>query len=152
MTLRLFPSARRIGAAFALFAALVCCSCGKGPQRLPVFPVKGRVMLGTRPAAGAMVVFHPVSGLAADAKLRPVAAVQDDGTFEAHTYDYKDGLPAGEYAVTVHWNRPAGKNGEDEGGGSVSMVAPKYEKPETSGIKVTVGEHPNELPPITLAR
>jgi hypothetical protein len=99
-----------------------------------------------------MVVFHPLSGSAADAKLRPVAAVQDDGTFEAHTYDYKDGLPAGEYTVTVHWNKPAGKNGEDEGSGSVSVVAAKYERPETSGIKVTVGEHPNELPPITVTR
>jgi hypothetical protein len=116
-----------------------------------VYPVRGKVTLGTRPAAGAMVVFHPLAGPAADAKLRPVAAVQDDGTFEAHTYDYKDGLPAGEYAVTVHWNRPAGKNGDDEGSGSVSVVAAKYENSDTSGIKVTVGEHPNEVPPIVLA-
>lgn len=91
----------RATAGLMLFAALACCSCNKGPQRLPVHPVRGKVTFDGKPAAGAMVVFHPLSGEAAGGKLRPVAAVQDDGSFEAHTYDYKDGLPAGDYAIDL---------------------------------------------------
>jgi len=141
---------RFIIACVALLAVGVC-SCSKKPDRLPVATVKGSVTFDGKPAAGAMLVFHPLSGAAAEAKLRPVAAVQDDGSFEAHTYDHKDGLPAGEYAVTVHWLKPSGKGSEEEGG-AVSRIPARYEKPETSGLKVVVGTGPGEPQQLVLTR
>ena len=44
--------------------ALAGCSGKKGPDRKPVYPVRGKLLVDDHPAAGALVVLHPVGGSA----------------------------------------------------------------------------------------
>jgi hypothetical protein len=84
---------------------LLCPACQKGSQ---YYPVRGRVLVGGKPAEGALVVFHA----AEDSELRalkPSARVEADGSFTLRSYDPQlcptpaDGAPAGEYRVRVSW-------------------------------------------------
>src|SRR5262245_1990400 len=93
----------RLAAAAALLALAGCGSDAK-PK---TFPVKGvlthKGKQGEQPAAGALVVFHPV-GIQVHEANRPMATVRSDGTFALSTFGREDGAPAGEYYVTVVWN------------------------------------------------
>ncbi len=132
---------------------VVGAGCDGGPKRVPVYPVRGSMTFDKKPPAGAMIVFHPLSGDAFGTDLRPSAIVQTDGAFAPTTYDHGDGLPAGEYALTVYWPVPPGRNGEDDGGGmSASRLPPRYDKPDKSGLKIVVERQPNELRAISLTR
>ena len=85
---------------------LICLAgCGGGPVRPPVHPVTGQAFFQKMtPAAGAFIVFHPVSeALEKAMEARPFARVQPDGSFSLTTYDEGDGAPEGEYGVTVVW-------------------------------------------------
>jgi hypothetical protein len=130
---------------------LALAGCSKHDHqvdRKPVFPVRGKLLVNDQPAAGAMVVLHPLN--APQLTERPRANVAPDGTFELTTYDGKDGAPAGEYAVTVEWRWPV-----DRGNGPVpgpNQLPPDYSLPGKSGLQVRVAEGPNELQPITIRR
>lgn len=86
----------------AVFAALTT-GCGK-PERVPVYPVSGRVMLKGKPLAGWMVVLHPEPAPANDESPYPLprADVDKEGRFRFHTYDYEtnDGAPVGTYKIS----------------------------------------------------
>jgi hypothetical protein len=83
-----------------LAAAVVgLAGCG-GPDRVPVHPVAGTLLVGGRPAANAHVVFHPTDGAVA---VRPVAVTGPDGVYRLTTFAAGDGAPAGGYVVTVFW-------------------------------------------------
>lgn len=137
-----------------LAMAVFLTGCGDKSDRLTVYAVKGTITYDKKSPEGAMIVFHPLNGDAAGSSLRPSAVVQKDGSFAPTTYNHGDGLPAGEYALTVLWPRAPGK-GEVEGeagGGGENRLPAKYGKPETSGLKVVVDKQTNELKPIELAR
>ena len=142
---------------FGITVAIVVASlagCGGQSDRLAVYPVKGTLTYDKRPPEGAMILFHPLSGDAAGSSLRPSAVVQNDGSFTPTTYNHRDGLPAGQYALSFFWPGPPGK-GEmdgDAGGGGENRFPAKYGKPETSGHKVVIEKQPNELKPLELKR
>lgn len=134
----------------AVAAAAVCLALvGCGPSKPPTYPVTGKVMFRkTTPAAGALVVFHPVDP-AVEKMLpgKPFAKCNDDGTFTLTTYsDAPDGgAPEGEYGVTVQWMKEAKGGaskfklgGEEGGGGSLSALHPKYGNPQQPFTKVTI--------------
>jgi hypothetical protein len=126
----------RLGWLVAVFmAALAGCSGEKG--RVPVFPVSGKVTVQGEPPQGALLVFHPEQRGGEEA-LRPTAKVKEDGSFQLTTYDGDDGAPAGDYIVTVQWNKLV-KKGSDYSAGP-NVVPPAYAKPETSPWKVNVAE------------
>ena len=83
-----------------VLAAFLASSCGPG-DRKPVFPVTGSVYFQGRPAAGTRVAFHP-SRDPSDHGLCPQAVVAADGSFRLTTYAAADGVPAGEYFVTLY--------------------------------------------------
>jgi hypothetical protein len=128
--------------------ALFCCSCGPSNARKPVYPVHGTVFLDGKPLGRALLVFHPIDGEEQNSP-HPVATAMEDGSFEATTYDADDGAPAGEYAVTVEWRRPAT---EQDTGPPPNSLPARYAKPSTSGLKARVAEGPNELQPFQLKR
>ena len=137
-----------------LAIAALLTGCGDKSDRLTVYAVKGTIAYDKKSPEGAMIVFHPLTGDAAGSPLRPSAVVQKDGSFAPTTYNHGDGLPTGEYALTVFWPRPPGK-GEvvgEAGGGGENRLPAKYGKPETSGLKVVIEKQANELKPIELAR
>lgn len=81
----------------------VLTGCGDGrPAR---WPVGGSVLVDGKPAAGAIVVLHPVAGsVAAGAEqIRPTATCERDGSFVVGTWELADGVPTGRWKATVQW-------------------------------------------------
>ena len=132
-----------------LAMSLVLPSCGR-TGRQPVYRVRGQVLDAQgKPAAGALVVFHPADTSDAQAA-RPLAYVDPQGVFELTTYERGDGAPAGDYVVTVEWREetptPFGpkKEGPDR-------LRGRHSDPKTSKLRATVGnQEQNEVPAIRL--
>jgi hypothetical protein len=137
---------RAAAAGAALLLALVISGCS-AEERAPVHPVTGQVMFDGRPAAGALVVFHPKDSAAGFPA--PRAHVDARGNFTLGTYAAQDGAPAGEYAVTVVLEPLVKKGDEYERGKNV--LPPKYAKPRTTTLVARVAEGPNNVP-IKVAR
>lgn len=135
--------------ALALAAAIMAggCSSKKIEGRKDVFPARGKLLVDSQPAAGALLVLHPVGG-AYDAQ-RPVATVGADGSFELTTYVGKDGAPAGDYVVTAQWHRSAN---QDAPGPWPNVLPDKYARPESSDLHIQIVPGPNELTPIVIRR
>lgn len=119
----------------------------KKQSPVPVHPVSGRVTLNGQIAVGAFVVFHP-QGEPLPRNSKPFAQVKQDGSFRLSTFSSQDGAPAGEYAVTIIW-KPLVNDGLDRRAGDNVMPA-NMERPETSGLKVTVVAGDNVLPTFEL--
>lgn len=96
---------------------------------------------------GAFVTLHPVTPRG-DSVPAPRANVDRDGKLRISTFATGDGAPAGEYVVTVQWNRPVKAGGDVVSGPNV--VPRKFASPSTSGLVVKVAEGPNQLAPIRL--
>ena len=132
---------RRRTRAVALLAAVLTAGCSGGPSRPAVYPVKGQVFVNTtQPAAGALVVFHPLSSeLTKQSAARPFAYVRDDGSFQLTTYSEGDGAPAGEYGVTVVWEAPPKSGGPRlREGGTPDRLGGRYGNPNSPRLKATV--------------
>ncbi len=115
-------------------------------SRKPTQPVRGYVYYDGAPIVGAHVRFW----WAERRDRRPTEAdafTEGDGSFTLSTYTAQDGAPAGEYNVTVVWRRPlfdaAGRPGPNH-------LPDRYARPDASGLRVSVKEGPNELPPLNL--
>lgn len=130
-----------------LLAGLCGLLTGCGDTSKPaVVPATGNVTFKkTKPAGGALIVFHPTDpALEKQMGGKPFATVQEDGTFKLTSYAEGDGAPEGEYGVTVQWNAKP-KDGKmslsSEGGGASgpSMInQAKYGNPAQPFQKVTV--------------
>jgi hypothetical protein len=103
--------------------------------------------VGGKPAHNAIVLFHPRQPI--DGKpLKPMAIVAADGTFRPTTYRTGDGLPAGDYGVTVSWPEII-VVGEEEIGGD-DRLGRKYSNPAKPVLDVHINPGENQLPPIDL--
>src|SRR4051794_4700613 len=128
------------------------CSKSKDPNRLPVFPVTGRLSVKGQAPSGAFVVLHPKHGAATAPNgdvVRPRAVVNPDGSFALGSYDSSDGAPSGEYSVTVEWRRIV-RSSDGSPVLGPNVVPPKFTRPEWSPISIRVAEKSNELDPITV--
>ncbi len=102
-----------MGGTLMLLMLLAGCSGSQG-NHLATYPVTGRLLVGDKPAAGALV---QLNAGAADLKLVglfPHAIVEPDGSFRLTTYRTSDGAPVGSYALTVKWSLPPTR-GHEEG-------------------------------------
>ncbi|MFO0918504.1 MAG: hypothetical protein U0872_09340 [Planctomycetaceae bacterium] len=82
--------------------ALAICAAGCNQNHRPkVYPVKGILLVGGKPAGGAHLAFHAVDQ---PFVFRPVAITKPDGTFQLMTHATGDGAPAGNYVVTIFWH------------------------------------------------
>ncbi len=126
-----------------LLAAAVCVPLtGCGNDRTVTVPVAVRVLYKGQPAAGALVVFHPIDP-GAEKRIggKPFGKVKDDGTVAVTTHQEADGAPEGEYNVTVQWSEaaPAGKLSlTGEGGGAKDKLGGRYGDPRNPKFKLTV--------------
>lgn len=142
-------TSQRILALFAVatlpaFAALSGC----GDDRLPLYPVQGRVLDGQgQPAIGAQVYFHSASG-GSEGIPTPVGKVDDQGDFHLTTYVEGDGAPEGEYAVTIIWPPPRTTPFEPVGGDQLNGT---YADPKNPRLRFTVkADSENTVPAINL--
>jgi hypothetical protein len=131
-------------AVLTLLAAILgaVLGCGGKSDRVPVHPVRGKVVFAAPEPMRAMVFFHPVGN--ADPKAhRPFATLEKDGSFELSTYDSKDGAPEGEYTITLSWELPAKGSAEDTGPDLLRNTA--YANPAKTPLKATIKPGRNEL-------
>lgn len=119
--------------------------CSGNADRVPVVPVNGKVTFNGEVPVGAFIVFHPASGPAKEKNLLPSGKVAETGAFQLTTYDGQDGAPAGDYVVTIQWNKLV-KKGSDVSAGPNVIPGP-YSKPESSPWKATVAAPSTELSP-----
>lgn len=76
--------------------------CSRGPARLDLVEVGGKLLVNGKPAPGAVVCYHPQTPIAGGNAV-PFGVVDQQGNYRPGTYVAGDGLPTGEYAVTVVW-------------------------------------------------
>jgi hypothetical protein len=132
-----------------LGAVLLGTSCGGGLNS-----VTGKVHYNGQPAAGAVVVFHPVAEDTLTT-LHPTGVTAADGSFTLTTRTDGDGAAAGEYLVTVVWPEPA----QPRKPGLMSTEPPpdppdrlrgRYANRATSDLRAVVQAGRNVLPPFEL--
>jgi hypothetical protein len=123
--------------------ALALPSCGKKPK--PLFPTQGKLIINGQPAANVLVFFHPVDTTDPE-PTRSFATSGLDGTFKVTTRAQDDGMPEGEYIVTLLYepvdsplSRPKGKP---------PTFDKKYNDAKTSPLRAKITNQPmNTLEP-----
>jgi hypothetical protein len=102
--------------------------------RRPTHPVSFRVTLDGKPVAQAYVVFQAVQTKEPGAP-RADGFPAADGTAALSTYTANDGVPTGEYSVTIEWRRPlydeAGKPGPN-------YLPERYARRTTTPLRVDI--------------
>lgn len=141
-------SVDQVGRAMVVLALCltVVSGCGNGNQtgRMPVFPVKGKIIFQGKPLDEATVNFVAKDG-------KPVArgTTDDEGNYMLTTYESNDGAAEGEFVVLVTKMESSSPKVETKeygaatpypgSKGSSKYIVPKfYTNRETSPLKVTV--------------
>ena len=138
--------------ALALSWAVLGAGCSRAPKefRFAVQPVSGTVTLQGKPLSGAIVRFHasdPSKVTVPEGKEGPpvllTTETNADGHFSMSTYLADDGVPAGDYTVTVAVGLSEGTSVEDGDGPTArASKRPKpdarFRDPSTSPLKVSV--------------
>jgi hypothetical protein len=114
-----------------LLAALAGCSGQHDAS------VSGRVTLGGEPLDRGTVTFHP-EGNGPTA----YAAIQPSGEYQLKT-GAEEGIPSGEYRVTVVATTPPPKEGPERPG--TMITPPQYADPNQSGFRFTIEPGRNQV-------
>jgi hypothetical protein len=136
-----------------LSCVVFASSCGKSkvPEiqgKLPVFPVKGKLLVDGKPLANANLVFHPTTPFAKEAsQFLPHARTKEEGAFSLSTYSDNDGAPAGKYRVTVSYrgNHQNGRTNEEP-----DLMPSVYRNARATALKAEVKEEDNDLPALEI--
>lgn len=127
-----------------LFTAL---GCGAPADKL--HPVTGRVLANGKPAAGAIVTFHPETSAGPDSIISTGVA-NDDGTFTLTTGSGQ-GAKEGKYVVTVYWGGPPKKQADKVSTTSIGGIdspdvfGGKYMTRDKSPLRADVKPGDNKL-------
>jgi hypothetical protein len=150
----------------ALLPFTLCACGGDEGFRFDVYPVDGQVTRGGKPVPRVFVRFHPadpskvtVPNGQVGGTVMLTSETDAEGRFVMSTYVADDGIPAGDYTVTiVKLSAPVEGDGEssaeNEKDDAAAQPAPPadpaavpalYNDPATSTLKVTVGTGPNHF-------
>jgi hypothetical protein len=134
----------------SLYAAGLATLAGCGDGKLPLYPVTGTVLVDSKPATGARVIFCPVEASSSPElqKERPYGLCGPDGKFTLTTFLQDDGVPLGEYKVLVQWVDPAAAYDERAAGGD--RLHGRYMNLQNTPLTATITEETVELPPLDL--
>lgn len=131
-----------------LLLGLFVVGCGEtGPE---LAKVKGQLFVGGEPAAQARVILNPGGSYQPDdwPGGKPNATVNDDGSFVVTTPSVGEGVPPGDYKITVIWLVPApGSEPDDPEPDMIDRLQGRYAKVENSDITVDI-----QMPETTLDR
>ena len=129
----------------SLWAVVLLCVMGCGDSfPTKVYPVEGRLMIAGKPAGGPNMVFHAIDRRIVS---RPVAITESDGSFRLMTYALDDGIPAGEYVVTIFWRDKPIRDEEPEEEDLVKHDRSRalFGTSTKSHLRATVRHGPNDL-------
>ena len=131
-----------------LMFAVGLTGCGEAvkPWEI-VVPASGKITFEGKPDEGAELTLTPVSA-EVPATVRPSAKSVADGSFTLGTYGTGDGAPAGDYNVSAVWFKLVNSGGSMVRGDNA--LPAKYANPETSGIKIVIGDTETTIPQIDL--
>jgi hypothetical protein len=110
--------------------------------RKPVHPVRGKVMFDGAPAANAQIYFWLADADGKKATRISEALADADGSYAMSTYTAFDGLPAGDFKVTVTLREPYR---DASGRPGPNRLPAKYADPATSELSATVASGNNEI-------
>jgi hypothetical protein len=112
--------------------------------RKPTHPVDCRVVYRGKPLAGAYVVFTSVipKSVKEPAPPRADGFSSADGTVPLSTYQAGDGVPAGEYTVTIVLRKPLL---DDKGNPGKNMLPEAYSQADTTPLKAVIKHGDNQL-------
>lgn len=126
--------------------AAVCCGCSEPDNRKAVYPVTGVILVDDEPVDQLAIKCFSVAGI--DTENPTISSTYTDATgkFEISTYNKGDGVPEGDYTLTVRWGKLNAMTMSYDG----DKFNGKYSE-EKSDIKftVTAGE-PTDLGTIPL--
>lgn len=132
------------------FCAVALAGCGEATKPWEiVVPASGKVTFEGKPVEGAELTLTPISP-DVPATVRPSAKSGADGSFTLGTYGTGDGAPAGEYKVSAVWFKLVNSGGSMVRGDNA--LPAKYANPETSGVKVVIGDSETAIPAIDLKK
>lgn len=130
---------------------LVLSSCGAPDQPTEVlYPTEGHVFYQGSPAAGAMVILHPVNAQGEWKRGYPNGVVAADGTVAIQSGGERDGAPAGEYSVLVIWMETPAVEGRTSEEDTEDKLGGRYANSESPMWRVKVDNAPCEIPRLDL--
>jgi hypothetical protein len=132
-----------------LALAVLAGGCGDEGDWKAVYPVRGKLLVDGKPAAGAIVSLLPEADVSNSRALRSTGEVQSDGTFRLTTYLAYDGAPAGPHAVMAYWPGPLPPNSSPTDVGP-DRLRGRYTTPDHPLARVTITEGENELEPFEI--
>jgi hypothetical protein len=137
------PPLPRVGLCCLLCLASLTTGCGS--ERKPVFPVRGKLTYRGQPMARAQVTYVLLKdgGLSRSASY---ATADANGEYRMSTYLQYDGVPPGDYVVTIRWpGARRGGNGDDDEKVGPDQLRDAYGYAATSKLRATVHEQDNEI-------
>jgi hypothetical protein len=143
-----FRSMPLFGVLCSLLVVVLFTGCQSGPARQVCQPVSGKVLFDNRPIVEAQLTFHPLAGTM---NLLPTAITGVDGQFQATTWADKDGMPVGDYVVTIVWKQLV-LQGEEKIRNGPNQLPAIYADPKKSPLRCTIKEGENKLPTFELKR
>lgn len=132
-----------------LCALSLAAGCGKsGPPRKATYTVKGKLTVdGAAPGSSLQLTCHNKAGMDTNMPTVSHAMSEPDGSFSIATYEKGDGVPAGEYTLTVKWQE---FNSMSMSFGGPDKLNSRYADPQKSEITFTVKDAPVDLGEIKL--
>lgn len=122
--------------------------CGKGLEPWEVTqPVVGAITYKGKSISDAELAFFPLEPSYPET-VRPKAKSGDDGKFAVWTYQKGDGIPPGDYKVTVVRHPLAVSQGTIVA--KPNDLPAKYSKKDTTDLKVQIEPGKHELPTLEL--
>jgi hypothetical protein len=106
-------------------------------NRKPVHACNVKLSFQGKPVSSAIVVFHSYNERTKKYARVADGMTEDNGATSMSTYTAFDGVPAGDYTVTLTWADP---RFDDTGKPMPNKLPARYAKPDTSPLNFTVRE------------
>lgn len=135
---------RLLWAAIIVATPLFAGCSGKPDWHAKTYRVTGTLTINGTPAPNAVLLAHLLTGHFDRPGTIPYAIVNENGTFSFTTYNDNDGLPEGEFALTLTWPMTLSEPGADD------RLSNKYESLDSPVATILVKAGKNEIPPIQL--
>ncbi len=133
---------RTYGFISIFLTSILLPGCGQNRWQAKTFPAEGSVSINGASPQGAVVILESLAGKIDSRGTNPWGVVQADGTYALSMYHYGDGVPKGDYAVTLRW--PNDDNPPKD------RLKGAFATAEHAPLTVTIDSGKNQIPPIIL--
>ncbi len=136
-------SSRLLEALLTILLTTSLAGCGSD-WKSRTYPTSGFARINGEIPEGAMIILHGIKQKPDVRNSTPWGVVNSTGQYKLTTYEFYDGAPIGEYAVTLCWKW------DNKDPHSPDRLNNAFFTPDKSVATVTIQKGSNELPPIEL--